>query len=137
MKIRKAEELDRTFLIELLSENKMGLAGPPNDYLVAVDGKNICGCLRLEEHENFIMIRPLVVHRNYRRKGIGRLLIETESIKKKPMAAVARGEAVVFYESLGFSITSWESFPAAHQAECRNCPEKIICRPQPMVQDSV
>ena len=132
--LKQAETTDRDALIDLLWDNGMEHADPIEDYLLAVVGKEIVGCLRLEDHNDLVMIRPVVVSRDHRKRGVGRRLIQSLLSNDKPMAAVGRGEAVPFYTALGFSKAAWHMLPASQREECCACPDQHICRPQPMIR---
>ena len=120
-------------LTALLWENEMDYVDPVEHYILAVDDKEIIGCGRLEDHESIAMIRPVVVSQEYRRQGIGRLLLKGIMPADKITALVARHESVQFYEALGFSKVEWEMIPPTQQEECASCPHRLECRPQPMV----
>ncbi len=134
--IRYAVERDRDALIRLLWESEMEHAEPISDYRLALDGSDLLGCLRLEDHENLQMIRPVVVAQQHRQKGVGRRLIESISSGTKPIAVAARGEAVSFYRTLGFIETKWIVLPENQQEECCRCPDRSACKPQPMMRNS-
>lgn len=134
LKIRRAQAEDRGALLDLLRENEMEHAEPIGDYLLAVQEEDVLGCIRLEECENVSMIRPVVVGKRHRKKGIGRLLIESLPPSDKPRAVAARGDAVPFYETLGFLKISWGQLPTPQQEECDFCPDRSACQPQPMMQ---
>jgi N-acetylglutamate synthase-like GNAT family acetyltransferase len=132
IELRRAAPEDRRPLIDLLWENGMGHAEPISDYLLAFDGDDVLGCIRLEEFQDITMIRPIVVTQRHRKKGIGRLLVERILPVDKPTAVVARGDAVSFYKTLGFVKTEWEMIPESQLDECRSCPDRKVCQPQPM-----
>jgi N-acetylglutamate synthase-like GNAT family acetyltransferase len=133
VELRKAEPEDRDMLIALLWENEMEYVDPVEHYVLAVEGGEIIGCGRSEEHESLVMIRPVVVSQKYRRQGIGRLLLKGIMPADRPTALVARRESIEFYEALGFSRVEWEMIPPTQQGECASCPHRLECRPQPMI----
>jgi N-acetylglutamate synthase-like GNAT family acetyltransferase len=132
VELRKAEPEDRDMLIALLWENEMAYVDPVEHYILAVNGKEIIGCGRLEDHESLAMVRPVVVSQEYRRQGIGRLLLKGIMPVDRPTVLVARHESVQFYEALGFSKVEWEMIPLTQQEECASCPHRLECQPQPM-----
>lgn len=134
IKIKRAQAEDRVALLDLLRENEMDPAEPITDYLLAVYGEDLLGCIRLEEFEEVSMIRPVVVSERHRKKGIGRLLIESLPPSNKPRTVAARGDAVPFYAELGFLMTSWAHLPTHQREECGSCPDRSTCQPQPMMQ---
>lgn len=131
--LRAATTNDRTTLIALLAEADMDYTGPPEAYMLAVEGGTIAGCGRLEDHGHFVMMRPLVVAEPYRGRGVGRLILQEIMPADKPTVLVARGEATAFYEAMGFSHTDWNAVSASQTAECESCPNRAECMPQPMI----
>jgi N-acetylglutamate synthase-like GNAT family acetyltransferase len=132
VELRKATPEDRDMLIGLLWENEMEYVDPVEHYVVAVDGKNIVGCGKLENHESLAIVRPIVVSQDYRRQGIGRLLLKRILPADRITALVARHESVPFYEALGFSRVEWKMIPPNQQEECTSCPHRLECLPKPM-----
>ena len=94
------------------------LKNTDNCVFVAVNDAKVIGwihgfySLRVES-ENFVEIGGLVVDKNYRNKGIGKLLIETvynwSSLKEcdniRVRSNTIRKEAHQFYKNLGFTET--------------------------------
>lgn len=130
---RPATTEDRTKLIRLLKEASLDYIDPPEAYLLALEDGTIAGCGRLEDHDHFVMLRPLVVAAPYRRRGVGSLILKSMMPVDKPTLLVARSEAVVFYESIGFSHSSWHEVPSSYRVECESCPDRTGCMPQPMI----
>ena len=131
--LRAATINDRTSLIALLAEADMDYTDPPEAYILAVEGRTIAGCGRLEDYEHIVMVRPLVVAESYRRRKVGRRILEGIMPADKTTGLVARGEAVAFYEAMGFSHSDWEIIPLSQRAECEACPKRAECQPQPMI----
>ena len=131
--LRLAEEKDREAIFKLLRENKMEYDGAIEDFQVAVRNEQIVGCIRLEDFDDLVMIRPVVVAEHHRKSGIGRFMVESVSQASKPIGVAARGDAISFYEALGFEKTTWRKIPGEQHNECKACPDKGSCRPQPMI----
>jgi len=123
----------RPALISLLAENNMDYVDPPEAYTLALDKEAIAGCGRLEDHGNVMLLSPLVVARPYRRRGIGRLIMNNILPINKPTVLVARRESIAFYKSMGFSYTDWDNIPASQRGDCETCPDRVGCKPQPMI----
>ena len=133
IKLRAATIDDRNALIALLTEADMDYVDPPEGYVLAVEGETIAGCGRLEDHGDIVMLRPLVVAEAYRGSGVGRRILEGIMPVDKRTGLVARGEAVAFYEALGFSLSEWDIIPPSRRADCEACPKRTECNPQPMI----
>jgi N-acetylglutamate synthase-like GNAT family acetyltransferase len=131
--LRQANRNDRSLIIDLLAEARVGYTDPPEAYLLAVDDKKIAGCGRMEDQGNFMMLRPLVVASGYRKRGVGSLILKNIIRGDRPTMLVARGEAVKFYKSNGFLDIDWIEVPPFQSAECESCPERVACKPQPMI----
>lgn len=135
IRLERATDEDRSTLEALLAENGMGYADPIGAFTVARTDNEIVGCARLEDHADLAMVRPVVVAASYRGHGIGRRLLETIMPSDKPTALVARGDAIPFYETCGFTVSDWSLMPPAHQQECACCDDHEKCRPQPLIYD--
>ena len=133
LRIEGASPEDRNKLEALLWENGMEYADPVEDFVLARQGDDIIGCVRIEDYPDVAMVRPLVVANAFRQKGIGKLLLERILPTGKSTVVVARGESVKFYGVNGFSFASWLAVPIHQTNECISCPDRTECRPQPMI----
>jgi len=131
--LRPATTEDRTEVVNLLKEASLVYIDPPEAYLLVLEENTIAGCGRLEDHGQFVMVRPLVVAAAYRRQGVGSFILKSMMPVDKPTLLVARSKAVVFYESMGFSHTSWRETPSSCRVECESCPDRTGCMPEPML----
>ncbi len=132
-RFENARPEDREELAALLWENGMGFAEPMEDFMLAWQGDEIVGCGRIENYPEVAMVRPLVVAKAFRNRGIGRLLLERILPAGKPTVIVARGESTSFYSAFGFTFADWQTVPIHQAHECTSCPERGECRPQPMI----
>ncbi len=132
--IEIAKDKDKYLLEKLLLENDMGYMDPVDFFTLAKDGEEIIGCVRTEQHDGVMVIRPLLVNGAHRGKGIGRILLEEVLPEDKPTVVAARGSAVEFYEAMGFSSVSWERIPSCQKEECESCPDRTGCNPCPMIK---
>ena len=135
IKLKQAQEADRSELIEMLWDNGMVHAEPIEDYLIAIEDDDVVGCIRLEVLAELMMIRPLVVSSSHRKKGIGRLLIKRVLKTDRIMGVMSRGSAIAFYETLGFKKAQRSILPVSQQQECLQCPDEGTCSPQPMIRN--
>ncbi len=133
LRFESARPEDREKLEALLWENGMDYADPIKDFMLARQGDEIAGCGRIEDYSAMAMVRPLVVAESFRRRGIGRLLLERILPDGKPAVIVARGESVRFYSAFGFTVANWKNIPVHQANECTTCPDRTDCRPQPMI----
>ena len=131
--LRMATANDRPALIALLGENDMDYVDSPEAYILAVEGEEIAGCGRLEDHGHIALLHPLAIAKSYRRRGVGSLILKSIMPADRPTALVARSESVAFYKAVGFSNTDWDTLPASQRAECEACPNEAECKPQPMI----
>lgn len=134
--VRQARtEEDAAALAELLAVDDMDCSAVPvEEFSVLVDRDEIVAALRLEDHGDTTMVRPIVVAARFRGQGVGRHLLERVMPADRRTTLVARGHAAGFYSRVGFSTTSWEHIPAPQRDECGRCPERDACAPQPMVR---
>jgi N-acetylglutamate synthase-like GNAT family acetyltransferase len=137
LRFESARPEDRGKLEVLLWENGMDYADPIGDFMLARQDDEIVGCGRIEDYPDVAMVRPLVVAESFRRRGIGRLLLKQILPDGKPAVIVARGESAGFYISLGFASANWQVIPAHQANECTFCPDRMKCRPQPMIYRNV
>ncbi len=131
---RKAIPGDRDDLFCLLDANDLDFTEPVEDYLLAVADGRIVGCARVEVCEDMATIRPVVVAEEYRGRGVGRELLTKIMPADRPTALAARGDAVEFYKSVGFSAAEWHALPTMLWEECEACPDFTRCEPKPMVR---
>jgi N-acetylglutamate synthase-like GNAT family acetyltransferase len=137
LRFERAKPEDLKMLEALLRENGMEYADPIEDFLLAKQGSEIVGCARMEDYAELAMLRPLVVAKGYRNKGIGRFILEQILPAAKPAVIVARGESARFYSSFGFTHANWQEIPLHQTNECTSCPDRTECRPQPMIYKEV
>ncbi len=131
--LRKARKSDHSALVELLAKANMRYVEPIRSYTIALEGPIIAGCARLEDHGDIVMLRPLVVAEKYRRKRLGKHILKKIMPDDKPTIVAARGEAIPFYVAIGFNKTGWHAVSDEQRDECKLCPERKVCNPQPMI----
>ena len=131
--LRQGEEADRSAIHDLLSFYEMEADLPGAEFIVVeIDGQ-IMGAARLEMEEQAAYIRPILVHPNWRRRNIGTALIGEIAKNLPALHVVARGEAVGFYQKIGFTPMPWDQVPERYRLECDACPELEACCPEPMI----
>ncbi len=133
--VRRAGAEDGLALAALLAANDMDCSElAVDEFTVLVERDELVAAVRLEEHGDTAMVRPVVVAARHRGEGAGRHLLQRVLPSDRPTALVARGRAVGFYGRLGFTSASWDRVPAPQRDECRRCPERGACAPEPMVR---
>ncbi len=132
-RIRQGRPSDEGALARLLATQRMATEIDPVDFVVAEANGKLLGAARLVwigAEEAFL--RPIVVATGARGRGHGRALIERLFAVCPRIGVVARGEAVPFYRSLGFTAIDWSSVPSEYRDECECCNDFARCRPMPM-----
>lgn len=78
LKIRAALETDLDDVIALLIDADLNIGGVHENvgsFVVAVDSDQIVGCIGAEPFQFMALMRSLVVHPDYRGRGLGRRLV--------------------------------------------------------------
>ena len=133
LRLERAKDEDRKMVQALLADNEMDYVDPIEDFVLAKQDGEIVGCARMEDYPEMAMLRPLVVAKAFRNRGIGRLILEQILPESKPVVIVARGDSVKFYNALGFTVANWREIPGHQADECAFCPDRTQCGPQPMI----
>lgn len=96
--------------IEDLNEASLG------QFLVLREGASVIGAVGLESHGEFVLLRSLVVARDYRRRGVGVTLVDAaESLAARLGASsiyLLTTTAASFFATRGFRIVAREEVPA-------------------------
>jgi len=118
----------------LLREEEMDLAEDTwaADYMVAIDGAEVVGCLRILDLDDCYYLESLAVRKDRRRRGVGRQLVS--QFKGKKIVVISRGTSNGFYRSLGFQNSSWDIVPPQYRGQCRDCPDFEHCQPLVLVK---
>lgn len=134
IEVRRARAEDRDQLSALLYVNGMNCASiPEEEFTVAVGNGELLACVRLEDHQGSVVVRPIVVAGPYHRQGLGRHLLKQVLPHDRPTILVARGAAFSFYATMGFRKTGWEKVPTHQLQECSGCSDRSTCSPEPMI----
>lgn len=100
-------------------------------FLVASEGNHVIGCCALEViWRDLAEVKSLVVHADYRGKGVGRRLVEAAL-----RMAVSLGVPKVFtltleprfFERLRFQVAEKDVFPMKVWRDCARCPKQDHC----------
>ncbi len=131
--IRQGSPSDRPALVRLLASHSMATDIDPVDFiLVEVNGR-LLGAARLTwVGTDDAFLRPIVVATGARGTGLGRALLERLSGVCSRISVIARGDAVPFYQHLGFTALDWSSVPSEYRDECECCDDLGQCRPMSM-----
>ena len=124
-------------LARSLSELYMNL----RDMSVVVDDESgqVVGCCSLHIiWENLAEVRSLAVAESYRRRGIGRELVEV-CIDEAKELGIGRIFTLTyeteFFESVGFQVVDKNIFPQKIWADCLHCPKFPECDEVALVKD--
>jgi N-acetylglutamate synthase-like GNAT family acetyltransferase len=131
--LRRGTPDDRLEITALLKHEEMGEGIEPSECLVAESNQGLLGFARVEEVEGAGYLRPIIISKQGQGKGIGRFLLEALQQKWDKLFLVARGEAIGFYQKLGFENADWQEVAEMIHQECLECPKKESCRPIPML----
>jgi N-acetylglutamate synthase-like GNAT family acetyltransferase len=135
--IRQGRPSDECALVHLLASQRMGTDIDPVEFIVAEVNCRLLGAARLEWTESDdAFLRPIVVATQARGIGLGRALLERLFDVCSKISVVARGDAVPFYQHLGFRAMDWSSVPSQYRIECECCEDFAQCRPMSMRRTS-
>lgn len=102
-----------------------------DDWLVAVEGGRIVGCVSLVAYNGTLSeLRSLAVHPSARGRGLGRQLIRAalDLARARGVPRVlALTRAVKLFEQCGFRRTLVANFPEKVWRDCEPCPLKEMC----------
>lgn len=110
------------------------------EFNVFVDGDdNILGCIASHIVWNDLAeIKALAVHKQYLKKGIGKLLVERAILDAKSLGAkkiFALTYINIFFEKLGFNFIDKNNLPQKIWGECINCPKFPDCDEVAVIKD--
>lgn len=80
MQTVKASEQSRNEIISLLQSQRLPADDLPvelENFLTAIEEQELVGVIGMERYGNFGLLRSMVVHPNYRNKGIAETLVST------------------------------------------------------------
>ena len=132
IRLRQGRPDDHPALMNLLAQNDMVGEISPDDCLLAEKGNRLLGFVRVELDQKIPYLRPVVVASDCRKQGVGRRLVQQLLTEFPELRVVARGQAVDFYERLGFETFEWTELPLRFYRECELCPDLELCNPVPM-----
>ena len=128
----------------LLPRTPEAIRGAIGDFLVAVDGGAVLGCVALEfygaRRNGLAEIRSLAVVPDARGTGLGACLLEA-AVKRAQRQGTARVFAVTraanFFERSGFSLVPSGMPPEKVARDCLACPKAASCRLVALSRDLV
>lgn len=141
MKFQKAGAKDVEQMKELIEEharmNKMlprslsYLYENLRDYIVAIDGENVVGCVALHiSWKDLAEIKSLAVKQDMVGQGIGRQLLEKAVDEAKALGMKTLFTLTLepeFFEKNGFKRVQHEDLPMKVWGECIHCPKYPEC----------
>ena len=102
-----------------------------DDWLVAVEGEHVLGCVSLVAYNGTLSeLRSLAVHPSARGRGLGLMLIRAavDLARRRGVPRVlALTRAVGLFEKAGFRRTLVANFPEKVWRDCEPCPLKEMC----------
>jgi amino-acid N-acetyltransferase len=139
--IRPATDADVPAIVSVVNENaRLGHLLPrsaeniraslPNWLVAEVDNQVVGIGSLLAMSPTLVEVRSLTVLPNYRRYGIGALLVRglVEQARERGIPTVfALTRAVSFFERLGFVVTDRDRFPEKVWKDCVVCPLQHAC----------
>ncbi len=109
LKIRAAKEGDLDDVISLLIDADLNVEGVHENigsFVIAFDGDQLVACCGAEAYQFVAVVRSLVVHPEYRRKGVGRRLVRQmlDRLSSRGLREfyVVPGAAEDFFRKRGF-----------------------------------
>ena len=141
MKIREATVNDVDAIVKLinyhaakglmLSKTPYKIFSTIQNFFVVEEEDKIVGCASLSViWRDLCEICSLAVDEHFKKRGIGRLLVE-KSIKKARVLKIPRVIALTyqdkFFEKLGFRLVDKDQFPRKLWRECLECPKLEEC----------
>lgn len=85
-----------------------------NEFLLAIDGGKIIGCIRIKElGKNVFELSSLVVEENYRLRGIGGKLVSKilKKDKRRPIYLLTQRDLEKFYSKNNFKLVDPQKMP--------------------------
>lgn len=70
-----------------------------DSYVISINGEEIAGCLVIDN-----ILSGLLVHENYRNKGLATSLIKLALIKYPTLKLICRKSIIPFYQKFGFVV---------------------------------
>ena len=139
MSFRQTDDFDGIRSLAL----RAGLEDGKFDDIVAAygcfSGHGLVGCAALKRVGDTFSVEWLAVEDSYRRKGIGRAIVERVASEAKGRGATqlwALARAPDFFMRLGFLQSSQEVSPGPNLAGCAKCGQyQVSCFPRIVVKD--
>ena len=136
----------------LLEDLGLGLSGNIEDHVVLRTEGVVCAAGKLHQTDiNHFHLEVLGVGNDHHGNGLGTTLLSV--LTSTPwnychhvvvpasgyyeVTCVAKGDAVHFYEKLGFKAYEFSYLASQYYVQCNNCPDRETCRPLPMIFKNV
>lgn len=104
-------------MVESMYDLKKDFSNPNKNIFAAIINNQVIGSVRTYTNNSNCQIQKLSVHPNFRRKGIGRNLVEQAELEQCNVErfTLFTGEKseinISFYKKLGYSITNTQLYP--------------------------
>ena len=139
--VRSARQADVQGIVDIIAEHARrhqllprsaeSIRSSIDTWVVAEAEGQVVGCgSLLQMSPTLVEVRSLAVLPAYRRYGVGRdiVMLLVEHARQQGIPIVfALTRAVLFFERIGFSVTSKEHFPEKVWNDCAICPLQMYC----------
>lgn len=131
--VSPAHPADEPHLVALgLAEDMGTLEGFETTLVARAEDSSIAGFCRVRIYGGRAHVNPLVTAPQFRRQGVGALLMRVASQQWGELFFVARGAAVPFYEAIGSIPVAWDAIAPEVASDCDGCSLFAGCHPLPM-----
>jgi N-acetylglutamate synthase-like GNAT family acetyltransferase len=145
-RLRLATPSDAHAIRALLAASRLPTSdvreGGPQEFLVALDGRALVGCVGLERHGDAALLRSLAVDEEHRGRGLGlelyRSMVTHAARRGVKALYLLTTTAEAFFAKRGFVRVAREAVPGsiAATAEFRSlCPASAVCMTRALDRD--
>lgn len=128
MLIRQAQREDEKKLADFLKGIGILSKGQPFDHFwIALEGEELIGSVRVEQHQGFAFLSHLGVTVEKRKRGVAECMIE-EALRQVHTPVYAYTVIPHFFEKMGFKATEFHpNLPPREMFGCDGCDADRCC----------